>query len=148
MTMPTSLSVAGPQLPVLDHLEILNLYSHYTHTVDQNRLEDWVDCYVEEGVLSIPAHDVHCAGAAQLIAFGQRYQRRSRGLEKHLTTNIRVFGSADHAEGICYLTMVSGGSGKAPPTFHTTGRYEDVLRRTAGGWRFVQRVLVLDEPAM
>lgn len=142
--MTTSQASVEKQLPVADHLEILNLYARYNHTVDAVKLDAWTQCFVEGGALDVPSAGVVYEGTEQLIEFGKRYMSRNPGLERHITTNIEVYGEGDEAHGRAYLVMCVGGAGKTPPNFHMSSRYEDTLRKTEDGWRFVRRILSFD----
>lgn len=131
------------RLPVADHLEILNLYARYNHTIDAADLVAWIECFAVGGVLDVPSAGVMYQGADELLAFGKSYKAGAE-LDRHLTTNIEVCGKGSEARGRAYLLMCRGRSDGNPPTFHMSGRYEDNLRKTEDGWRFVTRILRFD----
>ena len=139
-------SFPSEQLLVADHLEVLNLYARYNHSVDSAAFDAWANCFVEDGALEIPSVGAVYRGWDKLREFGAQSVGPWNGLRRHITTNIEVSGSGDAARGRAYLLVAVGGSRQAPPLFQMSGRYEDELQRTPGGWRFVTRVLTSDAP--
>jgi hypothetical protein len=144
--LPTEMRAVVGSLPVEDHIEILNLYSRYNHTIDSVELDLWTDCFVENGALAVPSADLVYTGPSELQEFGARYMSRNGGRERHISSNVEVWADKEGARGRAYLLMSLGGSRKSPPTFVMSGRYEDTLRKTAEGWRFLRRVLTYDTP--
>ena len=131
-------------LTVEDRLEIADLYARYAHTVDGADHDGWCACFTPDGSLAVPVNEILVRGPEALGAFSRAYAARSGGLERHLVSNLTVVADGAGARGSCYLAMLVGGSGTAPPRLTTTGTYRDELRRTADGWRFAARVLHVD----
>ena len=131
-----------------DHLDILNLYARYAHTLDRGDVAGWCACFTEAGHFEIPARSVSALGQEQLAAFAENYWAgtRANGSEKHVITNILLEPDGDAVSGNAYLCMVVDGSPTAPSRIRTTGRYRDVLVRRDVGWRFAYRMLLLDGP--
>jgi ketosteroid isomerase-like protein len=96
--------------------------------------------YLEDGRMSRPsAPDAFIEGrAAILAAFMSRPARASR----HICANIRVtFDGPDEAAATSQVLLFT-----APDKSPLVGTYRDRLRRTADGWRFVERRGSLDFP--
>ncbi|KAA9105915.1 nuclear transport factor 2 family protein [Microbacterium rhizomatis] len=129
-----------------DHFDALNLYARYNRTVDAGDVDGWLECYAPDGQLSIPSANVTYTGRFELAAFVKRYIETSAGSERHFISNIELSVVAEGLRGRAALMTVRPGSRKMPPALLTTGVYEDLLSRTAGGWRFAVRSLTFDRP--
>jgi hypothetical protein len=65
---------------------------------------------------------------------------------RHLMTNlsIEVDDDGDEASGRCYFTVLQGIIPTEPIQTILAGRYHDRRRRTRDGWRFADRLFVID----
>jgi hypothetical protein len=131
-------------LSLHDRLDISDLYSRYAHSVDAGLYDQWCDCFVTDGQLSVPVNNILVRGREELGAFARAYFERSAGLERHIMSNVLIQTAPEGVRGSCYLTMLLGGAGRSSPRLTTTGTYSDQLARTSDGWRFVDRVLNVD----
>ena len=69
-----------------------------------------------------------------LLTFANGYIAAFTG--RHCTSDFVIDVDGDDARSRCYLIAVNNAGA---PIISTTAVYEDVLRRTADGWRFVHR---------
>ncbi len=53
-------------LGIEDELAIRNLYASYCHLMDTGDAKAWCDCFVRDGVLSIPTQSVRIQGRQNL----------------------------------------------------------------------------------
>jgi uncharacterized protein (TIGR02246 family) len=126
-----------------DRLAISDLFVRYTNALDRGDVETIVDCFTPDGSLDSPAVGRH-SGHAAIRAFAERFARfHERGAQlRHVITNLAVEIDGDHARATCYLLNVLTRNGKSE--LLAPGRYECELVKSAGGWRFQRRVVILD----
>ncbi len=83
--------------------------------------------------------DNKVAGREKLAAYNLTMGVANRA-PTHTNTNIMIEPSPEGARGGSYL-MVTGGE---KPTLGAVGTYQDILVKTAEGWRFKRRILYLN----
>src|SRR4029079_14609343 len=96
--------------------------------------EQCVHAFAHAGTCESPALGKH-TGPDGLLAFATGYVAAFTG--RHCTSDYTVDIDGDDARARCYLIAVN--NAPSPPIISTTAVYEDVLRRTPDGWRFVHR---------
>ena len=121
-----------------DQFAIRELVARYNYAIDEGRAEEWVTTFVPDGTFESSALGTH-TGAEALLAFAKGYISAVSG--RHCTSDFVVEVDGDDARSRCYLIAVSNA---AAPIVSTTAVYEDVLRRTPDGWRFVHRKVTPD----
>ncbi|HUE96732.1 MAG TPA: nuclear transport factor 2 family protein [Longimicrobiaceae bacterium] len=129
---------AQGMLSAQDMAEIQNLYAQYNIMLDSGDAEGWADTFVENGRFG------NSEGRAALIEFAEGFHE-SNPQSRHWNTNLRLTQTADGAAGTTYLMLYN--VGVRPPAVIATGIYQDVLVRTAQGWRFQSRQVQIDRPA-
>ncbi len=126
-----------------DRLAINDLFVRYTTALDRGEVETLVDCFTPDGSLDSPAVGRH-SGHAAIRAFAERFaefNRRGSQL-RHVISNLAVEIEDDRATATCYLLNVLTRDGKS--RLLAPGRYECDLVKSAGQWRFQNRVVILD----
>jgi hypothetical protein len=121
-----------------DQFAIRELVARYNHAIDEGRAEEWVATFVPDGTFESSALGTH-TGAEALLAFATVYISAVSG--RHCTSDFVIELDGDVARSRCYLIAVNNA---AAPIISTTAVYEDVLRRTPDGWRFVHRKVTPD----
>jgi hypothetical protein len=121
-----------------DQFAIRELVARYNYAIDEGRAEEWVTTFVPDGTFESSALGTH-TGAEALLAFAKGYISAVSG--RHCTSDFVIEVDGDDARSRCYLIAVNNA---ATPIISTTAVYEDVLRRTADGWRFVHRKVTPD----
>jgi 3-phenylpropionate/cinnamic acid dioxygenase small subunit len=125
-----------------DREEIRELYARYAHTVDNGQLNEWIDCFSDDGVFDSPRFGKH-TGREGLRRFAAIYKESLGGARPfHQITNVIFHIEGDQASGCCYLTYYHCKDGKA--ALSAAGRYTDKLRKVGGGWRFESRKVTID----
>ena len=124
---------------VEDQFAIRELVARYNYAIDEERPEEWVATFVPEGTFESTALGTH-SGADALLAFAKGYIAAFKG--RHVTSDFVVDVDGDQARSRCYLIAVDNAAAK--PTILATAVYDDVLRRTSDGWRFVHRKVAPD----
>ena len=122
----------------LDQLEIRELVARYNYAIDEGRADDWVATFVPDGTFESTALGKH-TGPAALHAFATGYSAAVTG--RHCTTDFVIDLDGDEARARCYLVLINNAG---TPAVSVTAVYDDVLRRTADGWRFVHRKVTPD----
>ena len=121
-----------------DQLAIRELVARYNYAIDEGRPDEWVATFVPDGTFESSALGTH-TGADALLAFAKGYIAAVTG--RHCTSDFVIDVDGDDARSRCYLIAVNNA---AVPIISTTAVYEDVLRRTPDGWRFVHRKVAPD----
>jgi ketosteroid isomerase-like protein len=126
-------------LPANDVVAIHRVYAAYNHGFDFGTPEDFAAVWVEDGELESPLGSSR--GHEKLLK-GMRWSRENMVGMRHGTMNVLVDGDGDTAEGTCYLLVYQAREGGV--SLLLSGRYDDVLRKDDGQWRFVRRVMTSD----
>ena len=121
-----------------DQFAIRELVARYNYAIDEGRPEEWVGTFVPDGTFESSLLGKH-TGADALLAFAKGYIAAFSG--RHCTSDFVVDVDGDDARSRCYLIAVNTA---AAPIISATAVYEDVLRRTPDGWRFVHRKVMPD----
>ena len=122
---------------VADKVAIRELTATYNRGVDEGRVDDVLACFTTGGAVEIPG-----TGVLNREAMVRLFEAVAGSV--HLTTDAIIEVHGDCARQHCSLLVVGGSSG-AERKILTTGRYDDELARTADGWRFARRLVVLDQ---
>ena len=128
-----------------DKFAIEELIARYNHSIDGGDYETWVDCWSEDGVMDgIGKYLVGIEAIREFAnAYEQNHRSRIAGL-RHFTVNIISEINGDEATSRSYLQLVRTGTKGVQIIF--TGRYEDVLIKQEGKWRFRGRKFIQDLP--
>jgi ketosteroid isomerase-like protein len=128
-----------------DKFAIEELIARYNHSIDGGDYETWVNCWSEEAVMDGVGQ--YRVGIAAIREFANAYEENHRskiaGL-RHFTFNIISEINGAEATSQSYLQLVRTGTKGVQIIF--TGRYEDVLRKSEGKWRFRGRKFIQDLP--
>jgi hypothetical protein len=131
--------VASAAQTIEDQFAIRELVARYNYAIDEGRADEWVNTFVPDGTFESSALGTH-TGADALLSFAKGYIEAFPG--RHCTSDFVIEIDGDDARSRCYLIAVNNGT--MPPSILATAVYEDVLRRTPDGWRFVHRKVVPD----
>jgi hypothetical protein len=127
-------------LDLADRLAIEDLVNLYCHNADYNPPDSMRDVFIPEAVWEVPAMDLRCDGIDAIVAFFTQ-SRAGFGSARHVISNLLVQGDGDHATACCYLQVVK--VDEDPKQIVSFGRYQDTLVRTAAGWRFTHRLVLI-----
>jgi 3-phenylpropionate/cinnamic acid dioxygenase small subunit len=126
-----------------DREQIRELYARYAIYVDNERFEDWVQCFTPDGVFDSPMFGKQ-AGHENLREVTQSYSRSWEGGKvRHMMVNVSFDIDDDTATGFCNLIYFSLKNGKME--IAAVGAYNDKLRKTNGEWRFACREVQIDQ---
>ena len=121
-----------------DQLAIRGLVARYDYAIDEERPEDWVATFVPEGTFESTALGAH-SGADALLEF-------ARGTSTHSKASCdeRLRGHCRRRRRHRALLPDRRQCQDDAPQHPDTAVYDDVLRRTPDGWRFVHRKVTPD----
>ncbi|WP_051793227.1 nuclear transport factor 2 family protein [Amycolatopsis jejuensis] len=127
-------------LSVEDKTAIIELSNSQMRALDNHDVEGWVGAWVPDGKF-VSTYGTF-TGVAERTEFirGHIAAGKEDGA-RHLLTNYVVDGDGDTATVTCIVTKLQV---EAPPFIIATGLYQDVVVRTAEGWRFASRQLDID----
>ncbi len=153
-------SDAEPRLAaLLLHHEIEQFNARYAAALDEQRLQDWVELFVDDAFYLVTSREnadqglpvglIYCEGKAMIrdrafalektAMFAPRYLR-------HVIGNLLVQGEADngdiHAQANYVVLEVL--FDRPDATLHQVGRYHDVFSRTVDGLKLKERRCVYD----
>lgn len=120
---------------VQDYIDIQQLYAHYGHAIDSGERDGqaWAETFTPDGVFSKTT-----VGREALAAFAKNWHVNRGGAQiQHWNTQLVITPTAEGANGSCYLMLVDRRT--QPPSIMSVNKYEDVLVKTAEGWRFKSR---------
>jgi hypothetical protein len=151
---------ATPILPAQDYADIMQLYARQTRGMDFGPADGslWAGVFTPDGEFSSPSAKKWAAaqglgrdvivGRKELQAFAANNLQRSGGTGgHHWNGNVLVEPSAGGARASVYLLMVSTRDRSQAPETTVAGLYEDLLVKTADGWRIKRRVFQQAAPA-
>ncbi len=125
-----------------DREEIRELYVRYALTIDEDRREDWVACFTDDGVFESPRLGRY-AGREALLKFTRVYKESQAGARvRHIVSNISLQLDGDRATGTCYLIYYHTKDRKTE--LAAVGGYRDKLRKVGGRWLFESRTVFID----
>ncbi|MFN8204872.1 MAG: nuclear transport factor 2 family protein [Solirubrobacteraceae bacterium] len=123
-----------------DRVEILELSARYIQAIDAYDVDACLATLTDDGHVEVPTgrHDREelAANLRQLRDLGGRY--------RHLTTQSVIEIDGDEATQRSYFLFLDLADGAT--ALANSGTYDDRLRRTPDGWRFVSRRTTLDAP--
>jgi len=126
-----------------DRLQIQDVIHRYAWSLDTGDVERFVDCFCPDGVLIWDAFETpdRYAGHEALRRFATflRDLPTSAG-RQHMVANTLIEGERDEARASSYVVVFTR-QGDGPHAAGVMGWYEDVLHRTARGWRIRERVI-------
>lgn len=124
-----------------DQIGINQLYSRYTHTIDDFDQQRWLDTFAEDGVFDVDGTPV--VGRDQLSAWFSQFEDYSQKGMRHYISNIGVSVEGETAVGRAYLLVLNLSNGQIA----ASGTYLDSLGKIDGTWRFTRRELHTDTTA-
>jgi hypothetical protein len=120
-----------------DFVEIQQLYARYNEAIDSGNAEAWVATFTPDGVFNT------FNGREGLMTFAEQYKGKMNGTRnRHWNTNLIITPTAEGASGSVYLMLVDVSA--KPPVIASTLKYDDLLVKTAQGWRFKKRATRAD----
>ena len=136
------------RLQALEDREAIGaLLAEYRRALDAKDFVAYADLFGDDGEFVIDGRTVR--GRAEILAMLAELQStgalsEAAGDDRHLVANVQIAVDGDRATAQStwvYLTREGDG-----PHLALVGHYDDVLRRTAAGWRFARRAAPCDIP--
>jgi uncharacterized protein (TIGR02246 family) len=128
---------SAKSLSAQDYFEIQQLYARYNHAIDSGDAEGWAGTFTPDGTFNkVAGHDA-------LVGFVRTWvEKMNGGARRHWNTNLLITPTPDGAKGAVYLFLLDISA--KPPAIAAAAHYDDVLVRTAQGWRFKSRATTGD----
>src|SRR5262249_7884530 len=125
----------------LDYAEIQQLYIRYNWGIDTHADNGmvWAKTFTQDGEFILNGGKQKYVGREQLAAFAKAKPGFVPDGPHHFATNIRIDASPEGARGGRDFGNVPTPAADKPSMITGTGTYEDVLVKTAEGWRFKTR---------
>ena len=139
-------------MSVEDRLAILETIAQYSYTYDSQDAEGFARLFAEDGVFEVfvPAKDVPVLRLESQVAIHAWAARRlgeRRGLftsRHHQSGTLFQELTSDSAKSRTMVLVTHQRMDEPWPRLALTGEYHDLWRKTAAGWRFVQRATYVD----
>lgn len=126
-----AVAAQGAALTTQDYIEIHELYARYNHAIDLGigAGQGVADTFTEDGVLN--------KTTVGRQALAELARRAGGGPRRHITTSIVLTPTADGVRGQAYYFLVDASTKDF--TLMQGGQYDDLIVKTAKGWRFKTR---------
>jgi 3-phenylpropionate/cinnamic acid dioxygenase small subunit len=121
---------------------VKDLYSRFYEATDNNRYEEWAQCFAEDGWIDYPtASRVTGRDALRRFVEGNTVWAAENGYPRtrHHVSNLRITLDGDHGRGQCYIA-VWWVRADGTLQFCTIGGYEDEVVKVDGRWYFQSRL--------
>lgn len=127
-------------LTAQDYAEINQLYIRYNYGIDTHGDNGmlWAGTFTQDGVFELVGQRKF-EGREALLNFAHGVGKGLNGAPHHFATNIRIEPAPEGAHGSAYFFNVPTPEANKPAAITGTGTYDDVIVKTAEGWRFKQR---------
>ena len=142
---------------VARRIALEDLYAEYAHCLDSDALERWPDFFTEECHYRITSAENYSAGMPLGIIYANsRDMLRDRvsalreaniyepQAYRHLISGLRIERDDSEALDLSANMLVVRTMQDGAMILFAAGRYADQVVRTADGWRFARKVVVLD----
>jgi anthranilate 1,2-dioxygenase small subunit len=133
------------------------LHEAYVACLDEDRLEDWPELFVDEGLYKVVSRENEANGLpAPLVYYYSKGMMRDRVTAlrdaltyefvytRHLTSNLRVFSRPDGGFDATSNFAIHQTSEEGRTRLYGVGQYRDIVTATPDGLRFRERVVLLD----
>jgi 3-phenylpropionate/cinnamic acid dioxygenase small subunit len=150
--VPSQAAADGVSLQ--ERAEILDIISRYSYTWDGRDGAAWVKLFTDDAVLSATFQKTlawtHASNKGRL-AFIEEFYRSTAGQgllqTRHYQTNTVLEKQADGSIAARSMFQVSVQfQGEAGPRVANSGVYVDRFVKTADGWKFARRDIMVDQP--
>ena len=139
------------------HFKVQDLNARYVHAIDEDRLEEWPNFFLDDGRYRITtAENVARGLPLSIMSATSRAMMRDR-INSLRNANVYESQRYRHAVGAALIEPEKNGMVRAVTNFlvarimHTgettlfaSGRYEDRIAVAADGLRFAEKTVVLD----
>jgi hypothetical protein len=131
------------ELTAQDYIEIQDLNTRYARGFDFGEREGaaWAETFTPDGVFVSGGREVK--GHAALSAYANDFfKTRGKGNTRHWIGNMMLTPTDGGVHAREYVLFISTAS---PASILSTVQYDDLIVKTADGWRIKRRTLVSDQ---
>jgi len=123
--------------------ELLDVYAHYAHSIDDGDAIAWAECFTPDGVLW-SSRGFEVAGREALRLFAESRHRERPAPERHASWHHLFTRTGDGVVGRCSAAILRTTPGAVEVVFAAT--YRDLLVPSTSGWMISRRDVHIDEP--
>lgn len=151
------MEASGELARITRRLAIQDLYTEYAHCLDSDALEAWPGFFTEECHYRITSAENYAAGMPLGIIYANSRDMlidRVRALRdaniyepqayRHLVSGFRFQRDEDDAAELSVNFLVVRTMQDGAMSLFAAGRCDDRVMRTAEGWKFARKIVVLD----
>jgi hypothetical protein len=124
-----------------DREKVRELYARYTHSLDEGRMDDWVNCFTPDGTFE-SAWVGRLSGRAELLGRSGDNRRLANLQFRHITSDLVFKLDGNTGSGRCNVIFFITREGTI--VYVGVGYYSDRLTKIADEWFFANRVERLD----
>ena len=130
-----------------DRQAILDLISSYSYAYDASDLERFAALFQANAVVTFRQGNLTGnAHIREAMAARRRWVAQQGIQPRHYQTNTLLTEIAEgHVKGRTMILVTWQRSGEPEPKVVHTGFYDDEFRRTAEGWQFSKRAILIDQ---
>src|SRR3990172_1402873 len=130
-----------------DRQAILDLISSYSYAYDASDLERFAALFQANAVVTFRQGNLTGnAHIREAMAARRRWVAQQGNQPRHFQTNTLLTEIAEgHVKGRTMILVTWQRSGEPEPKVVHTGFYDDEFRRTAEGWQFSKRAILIDQ---
>ena len=130
-----------------DRQTILDLISSYSYAYDASDLERFAALFQANAVVTFRQGNLTGnAHIREAMAARRRWVAQQGIQPRHYQTNTLLTEIAEgHVKGRTMILVTWQRSGEPEPKVVHTGFYDDEFRRTAEGWQFSKRAILIDQ---
>lgn len=124
------------ELAAADYTAIQQLYARYNSTIDRGDADGWADTFTADGVFA-----GNFKGREALKGFVNNWRgpQMNGAARRHFSADLVITGTAEGARASVSTLLVDLATRPASIAGYVT--YDDVLVKTAQGWRFKSRAI-------
>ena len=134
-------------MEVEDRQAIMDLIYEYSYAYDENDIKRFSNLFTENGTWDSPIGTARSREAIYDLLADRRGRIANRGIQnRHFQTNTILDSiSVNQAKGRTMVMVTWQYPDEQHARVHLTGYYEDEFVKTTEGWKFLRRVLYIDQ---
>jgi len=141
-------------------IQIEDLLVRYARLLDERRFPEWIELFTDDASYSaITRENLQDKGLLlfkddgrealkERAAFVMGYYQAARFRTLHTVSNIEIGPSSRDETACSSYFVIYRSPWNGPPELHACGEYRDRLVMIGGGWKFRERLVIVDNGAL